>query len=239
MTLRGRTSNVPAGVVGVRLFVLGIAFAYVVLYVHTPLSINATYGHDDALYMTLGRYLANGQWLGPYSEFTLMKGPGYPLFLAVANWLGISAALAHALFHCVAIVFFVAIVHRFMQSVLLSGLLLVLLLWQPIAIGPFLLRIIRESIYYGQVLIFLGAFACAMMCSIGWKARAFYAALSGAAFGWFWLTREEGIWLAPAIAILFAAGALHAVGGQRIRELAGTVVVIVAIFGATQIAFRT
>src|SRR5215217_162201 len=165
------------------LFVVGTAIVYTVLYLHTPLSINASFAHDDALYMSLGRNLAEGQWLGRYNEFTLMKGPGYPLFLAAANWIGISVSLAHALFHCAAIIFFVMIAHRFIGSFLLSGLLFIFLLWHPIALGPFLLRIVRESIYYGQVLIFIAAFACALMCSIPWKARTFYAGLSGVTFG--------------------------------------------------------
>lgn len=229
----------PSSATTSRLFIIGMAFVYTILYLHTPLRINATYPHDDTLYMSLGRSLAEGHWLGRYNEFTLMKGPGYPLFLAIANWLGISVSLAHALFHCGAVMFFVAIAHRFMKSFLLSGLLFVLLLWHPIALGPFLLRIIRESIQYGQVLIFLAAFACTLLCTTGWKERAFYGALSGAAFGWFWLTREDSVWLAPAIAILLAAGALRAFRERTLRELAGAVIVVIAVFGATQVAFRS
>jgi len=97
---RGRNDEDPARrSMGARLLIISTAFVYTVLYLHTPLSINATYPHDDTLFMSLGRSLAEGQWLGPYTEFTLMKGPGYPFFLAAANWLGISVALAHALFH--------------------------------------------------------------------------------------------------------------------------------------------
>jgi len=221
-----------------RLFAIGMALAYTVLYLHTPLSIHATFPHDDTLFMSLGRSLAEGRWLGPYNEFTLMKGPGYPAFLALANWLGISVSLAHALFHCAAITFFVVIAHRFMKSLALSGLLFILLLWHPIALGPFLLRIVRESIHYGQILVFLAAFAWTMLGATGWKERAFYGALSGAALGWFWLTREDGIWLAPAIAILLAGGALHSVRERRVRELAGAALLAAVVFATTQAAFQ-
>src|ERR1700681_4912126 len=70
-------------------FILGLSAVYVLVYVHTPLAIMLL-PHDDTLFVKLGRYLAEGKWLGPFDQSTLMKGPGYPLFLALANWLGIS-----------------------------------------------------------------------------------------------------------------------------------------------------
>ncbi|MEA2992995.1 MAG: hypothetical protein QOD40_1915 [Alphaproteobacteria bacterium] len=222
-----------------RLFIIGMGFIYVLMYVHTPLAVNSSFPHDDTLFMTIGRYLAEGRWLGPYDQFTLMKGPGYPAFLALTNWLGISVSLSHALFHCGAIAFFVAIAHKFMKSFVLSGLLFVLLLWHPIAIGPFLLRIIRESIYYGQILVFVGALAWACLSASGWRERAFYGALSGAVFGWFWLTREDGVWMVPAIAILLTAGGLRATRERTVREFAGACLVFVVVFAGTQIAFRS
>lgn len=74
-------------------------------------------------FMTLGRYLAEGKWLGPYDQLTLVKGPGYPAFLALAQWLGLPVSLAHALLRCFAIAIFVIVLHRFIGSFLLSGLL--------------------------------------------------------------------------------------------------------------------
>src|SRR6516164_7767786 len=77
-----------------------LTLGYVIVMVHTPLAVLADAMHDDGLFMTLGRHLAAGEWLGAFNQFTLMKGPGYPAFLALSHWLGISASLAHALLHC-------------------------------------------------------------------------------------------------------------------------------------------
>ena len=133
--------------------------------VHTPVTLYPGAPHDDGLYMSLGRYLSEGSWLGPYNEFTLAKGPGYPAFLAVANWLGISVSLAHALFQCFAALFFVVVCHRFVKSTLLSGLMLTLLVWQPIPIAVYLRRILREQIYYPQLLLFLGLLILVLFAS--------------------------------------------------------------------------
>src|SRR5262249_50356351 len=49
---------------------------YVFALVNAPLSLLSAAGHDDGLFITIGRNLAAFQWLGPYNEFTLAKGPG-------------------------------------------------------------------------------------------------------------------------------------------------------------------
>jgi hypothetical protein len=203
--------------------------------VHTPQTIYANAGFDDGLFMTLGQNLAEGKWLGSYSQFTLMKGPGYPVFLALNNWLGIPESLACALFHCAAVTFFVAVAHRFIKSLLLSGVLFALLLWHPFALIE--TRIVREQIYYGQVLIFLAAAAFALFCARGARQTMLFAALAGAVLGWLWLTREEGIWLVPGIALLAAAATLAAWRERRLLELGRASLVLISVFAATQVAF--
>ena len=37
---------------------------------------------DDRLYLRTASYLAQGRWLGPFDQFTLLKGPAYPAFVA-------------------------------------------------------------------------------------------------------------------------------------------------------------
>ena len=80
----------------VYLYVIALILAYLVVVAHTPLTLYPGAPHDDGLFMSLGRSLAEGHWLGRYSEFTLTEGAGYPVFLATANGLGISASLADA-----------------------------------------------------------------------------------------------------------------------------------------------
>src|SRR5581483_2262150 len=83
-----------------------LCLAYIVVIAHTPITLLPDSPFDDALFVALGRSLANGNWLGPFNEVTLVKGPGYPIFLALGHWLGLSSALARGLFHCVAVVAF-------------------------------------------------------------------------------------------------------------------------------------
>jgi hypothetical protein len=220
-------------------YVIALCLAYIVVTAHTPLTLYPDASHDDGLAMSLGRSLAEGKWLGRYSQFTLMKGPGYPAFLALANWLGISASLAHALFRCAAVVFFVAVANRFIKSYLMSGLLLALLLWHPVPTSVYMDRVGRDQIYPGQVLIVFAAAAGALFYAREMKQKIVFAALTGFFLGWVWLTREEGIWILPAAVLLVGAATVHAFSGRRLRQLAATLVAVLAIFASIQLAFRT
>ena len=66
--------------------------------INTPLNLLPNATHDDGLFMRLAHQIAMGQWLGPFNQFTLMKGPGYPVFLAVGATGGLSVSAAHAVF---------------------------------------------------------------------------------------------------------------------------------------------
>ena len=120
-----------------------ISLAYVFVVAHTPMSILAEGVHDDAFFMGRGRNLVEGEWMGPFSQFTLMKGPGYPLFLAAGNLLGLPVSLAHALFRIAAALVFVIVAQRLTRSQVPSGLLFALLVWTPASL--MLTRVLRET----------------------------------------------------------------------------------------------
>jgi hypothetical protein len=182
--------------------VLGVCLLYVFTRVNTPITVLVPAGHDDGLYMAIGRHLAEGRWLGPYDQFTLLKGPGYPLFLAAGHLLGLPVSLSHAIFHCIAVVFFVAACRPLLKSDFWCAVLFVLLLWEPVLYTGSGLRVLRENIYGGQILLFLAAAICALFHDRSLKSRVAYGLIAGLLFGWAWLTREEGIWLIPGLTLL-------------------------------------
>jgi hypothetical protein len=62
-----------------------VCLLYIAVVAHTPIAALPPAAHDDGWYMAIGHHIAEGQWLGPYSQYTLIKGPGYPLFSVAAN----------------------------------------------------------------------------------------------------------------------------------------------------------
>jgi hypothetical protein len=212
--------------------------AYIAIATHTPLALYPDAGHDDALFVSLGRHLAEGKWLGRYNEVTLIKGPGYPLFLAAAQWLGTSVSLAHALFHCFSVTAFVLVLHRFVKSFLLSGLLFTLLLWHPASLSVLLLRVIRDEIYYGQVLLLLASLVVMLFFPSTASRKILSSVICGLLLGWFWLTREEGAWILPGMVVLVAAALWTAFRRHRLRTLLAPLTIVVCIFAITQIGYR-
>ena len=77
--------------------------AYVVFCAYTPITFVSNANLDDALFIAHAQLLSQGHWLGPFSQFTLMKGPGYSAFLASAAWSGLPVTAAEAIFNGMAV----------------------------------------------------------------------------------------------------------------------------------------
>ena len=74
--------------------VCGIVMAtYLKIWLCRCLLLRAVYApHDDNHFVTLASHILNGDWLGPfdkYTQYTLMKGVFYPLFISFCNVAGI------------------------------------------------------------------------------------------------------------------------------------------------------
>jgi hypothetical protein len=189
--------------------VFGLAFAllYVFVITYQPLALLADAELDDGAFIVQGRSLAEGRWLGSFNWLTLRTGPGYPLFMAINFWLGLPITLVHATFFCGAVGLFSWAIKGISRSGLLGVSCFVLILWHPVFLGT---QAIRDAIYTGQLFLI---FACALVAFfIAEKhgARVLWGALTGVALGWFWLTREEGIWILPAAAFLLLVAVARA-----------------------------
>ena len=191
---------------------------------------------DDALFMAHAWSMLHGHWLGAYGKLTLAKGPGYPLFLVIGSVLGLPINLSQGLLAIVAVVAVSVSVARISSRHWMGWVLGLLLLLEPIFVP---LRVIRDDIYGMQVLLFMGCLLAALYGVLEGRNRIGMAALAGLTFGWFWLTREEGIWMVPSLLILFSGVAWIV----RKRRPAWLLLIWAFLgfsgaFGATQLAFR-
>ncbi len=184
--------------------VLVSIIAYLLLCVNVPLSLKPAAGHDDGLFMYHGLSIDSYQWLGAYSRLTLMKGPGYPIFLALAGLFRIPVALAHAVLYAFSICCIAFLTHKLFRSVLFSLLTFEVLLWN---FGPDAMRAMRDAIYTPLILISF-AFAVLSLFLLAGRRAIAVAVCSGAAFGWFWMTREESVIAVPILLIPFI-GSMH------------------------------
>lgn len=163
--------------------------------------------HDDRLFADLAGYLVEGQWLGPYNQLTLAKGPLYSLFIAGNFWTGLPLGLTQQLLYALACAAVVAALRPWLRWRVLLFVAYALLLWNPMSFeAGNLARLMRQNLATP-----LALFAVAGLIAVhadrnrGWPRQLAWAALAGLAFGGFWITREESIWLAPAVAGLAGA----------------------------------
>jgi hypothetical protein len=188
---------------------------FVVAFGARPATVISTALLDDGLFMQLGRSLAAGQWLGAYDERTLAKGMGFPLFLAAANVTGLAYPLAIAGLYAASAAFAAAVVRRLTASrVAALGLLAALLLTPALYDGE-LMRVSRELFYAAATVAFVAAGIALATGCLG--RRRGLGVLTGLLGALVWLTREEGIWLAPFIAVLAIAPVLATAGPWRGR----------------------
>src|ERR1700730_15534974 len=93
--------------------------------------------------------------------------------------------------------------------------------------------------YYGQILIFLAAFAYCLFAAKATGEKLAFAAIAGAILGWLWLTREEGLWVVPAIGIVAAVAIIRPYRPAALRQTAMSLMVVAGVFAAINIGFQT
>ncbi len=213
-----------------------VSVLYVGLCAFTPISIYADSALDDELFLSHGRYLAAGYWLGPYSQTTLAKGPGYPLFLAISAWSGLPITISQGIFKCIGVGALAWVVKRLTGSPILAWAIFVLTLWNP---GLVLHGMVRETIYPAQTLLLIAILTYALFCAARQRPGVWWGSIAGLILGWFWLTREEGVWILPAAAILILGAVLGTWSRSRTLRLPLTVTFsMLLFFGLTMLTFR-
>lgn len=168
--------------------------------------------HDDQLFVDLAHYLAF-DWLGPFTQFTLAKGMFYPLFILATFFLGIPLKFAEHAAYLAACGFAAWLVVRVSGNRWLGFLLFTVLAFNPVLWTPNLARVIREGVYVplSLALLMLAAAALLLRGPQATSPRRYLAILIvlGIIGADFWLTREEGIWIAPALLLILLYAAVR------------------------------
>lgn len=175
--------------------------------------------HDDRLFATLAAHILNGDWLGPYSQFTLAKGPMFPLFLAAVFWTGVPLIVAQQLLYAGACAVVTRAVRPWFSAPAARFGLYAVLLANPMSYDAGNLgRLLRQNVSTPlALLVVAGLVQWFHRRRASWRAQAGPAAGAGLALGAFWLTREESVWLLPAVALVLA-GLVAALGREVVAR---------------------
>jgi len=175
-------------------------------------------GADDELFLSQAETILRGEWLGKASDMVMVKGPLYPLWLSLNNVSGTPLLLSQAMLYALACFVLVRALQPVVCSQRGQSLLYLAILYNPGSwANESATRVMREGIYPALTLLLL---ACAMGTVLrvrsGAKLSALWAASAGFSGALFAMTREEGIWLLPSLAIIPLAGVVVS-RGVRLR----------------------
>lgn len=169
---------------------------------------------DDALFIKLAENVQSGRWLGPYDQLTLARGMFYPLFIALCHEVRLPLVIGEHLVYVAASGLLAASVARSgrgrLATILFAALAFNPVLWT----GP-LACVIREALYIGQSVALLGLVVLIIVPAERSNRRPAISSLLlgvvlGLVLGSFFLTREEGIWIVPALATTVGARLVEA-----------------------------
>jgi hypothetical protein len=182
--------------------------------------------YDDQLFVKLAASLGSGEWLGAYDNLTLAKGAAYSMFLWLVDVSGLHLKTAEHVVYLAAALYFSATAGVVFRSrAAMAGCFIVLafnpVFWAPDVGG----RVVREDLYVSLSLLLLAlcvrVFLIEVSESLAEDLRAKRSTLValGVVGAIYWLTREEGVWLLPAVLLLAAywifTKARHVAGEAR------------------------
>ena len=202
------------------LYCLGLGLIYFLISAHRSVAVWSRMG-DEPLFFREALNIVKGHWLGDYNVDTLVKGPVYPLFLAINNATGLSIGIGQGMFYFASVIYFSAIFSRVMKSRTAFIAVSLALLFAPVLFEVSMQRLLRDT-FYATVTVFYFATLFNFLLLRTHRSKWILAAGLGLLAGLLWMTREETIWIAPAtfVAILLAAVKLRPVFSHLLAELA-------------------
>lgn len=178
--------------------------------------------HDDRLFIDIAKNLLRLDWLGNYNNLTLAKGVGYPLWIALNNILGIPLLFAQNLLYTLAcLTLIIALKPLFSKQHYWLIVIYLILLFSPSSFSNDTMRVLRESIY-PSLSLFIVAFSIGILIRKNKPINNIIIWIIGLSisFSYFWITREEGIWIMPYLfsILLFIAYELWKKKGKQWKD---------------------
>ena len=186
------------------IFIVAFVLIKQLLVLTLPINAYSTAGHDDRLMINFSNSILHGDWLGSYSEMTLVKGSFFPFFLAVDSIIGIPYTMAITLLYSFSCIVFIIGIKSLFKTKISLYIMFFILLFNPVTYADdTFLRVYRNCLTASQILIITGCMF-AIYFNRNKKIRNIipWSIGSGIGLASLWHTREDGIWIIPFIFIV-------------------------------------
>jgi hypothetical protein len=154
---------------------------------------------DDYWFLQRARSIMAGQWMGPYNYLTLIKGAGYPLWIAAISSLHLPLLFAQQLLYTLACLAICRAAAPLARSAPARVALFVALVLNPMSYANDIAdRVSREGFYPALCLLACAGVAGAFLrLSARRRSVLPWVILASVALAWLWHTREESLWITP------------------------------------------
>lgn len=168
---------------------------------NTPVILYTDQTHDDVCLMRMTANLLQGNWLGSYDQYTLMKGITYSLFCSFCGITRIPYTILLSVLNVASAYVLVRSLRFILTCIYVQYVLYIFLIYSPITFAAWLSqRIYRNALTVPLVLLVIaGIFG--LYFNIGRRSGIKYAVLAGVSLFFFWNLREDSIWIVPFLAV--------------------------------------
>ncbi|MER8753577.1 hypothetical protein NKH57_31035 [Mesorhizobium sp. M1050] len=209
---------------------LAIVAGYVTMAGAMPVTLLMYQGYDDGLFIRLAKNIAQGAWLGPYDQLTLVKGPGYPTFLALNSITGFPINITEVALYGFACLLFSRVVSAIFDNRRWAYYFALITMLACPSMYLYKDRVTRELFYSSITLILISLWINIFICNRDTfnKRTAFVA---GGLLFLFWITREEAVWIVPTLMLIaiFPAIRSNARGWRKILGPASANVAVILL----------
>ncbi len=188
-------------------FVIAIVIFAIIkqlLIANIPITPYPNQAYDDNMMVDMATNIREGNWLGDYTSNTLVKGPVFPIILAIINYFGLSYINIMNIIYTISCIFFIYTLKDTFKTKKSLFAIYLILLFNPVSFAWWTMqRVYRNGITMAQVLFIIGSlFAMYKKRNGNIYKMLLYAIIGGISLATLWLTREDGIWILPFVLVV-------------------------------------
>lgn len=186
-------------IIGILFIVLAVI--RILLIMKLPVFAYIDYVDDDELMVQQAKSIICGNWLGIYSYNTLLKGPVFPLYLALLYFLKLPYLLTTTALYIIACCIFICSLKNVINNKLVLLIIYISILFNPIMFSINFQRVYRNSLTPVLALLLISFYNILLIYSNEKRIYKFLISIISISiiFPFFYYIREDSIWIIPFI----------------------------------------
>jgi len=181
--------------------IIAILIKYI-LNINMPINVRDSMGADEYLMLAQAESLIKGEYLGTYNYLTLVKGIGFPLFLALAFKLGFSYLALYSIFYSFSCLIALLPLKKLIKNKVILYVIFLVLLFCPATFDDNVTLMYRNMLIVPQSILLISSIMMMYFNLNNSKKKfLFWTLLSSFTWIFLWHTREDSIWSFPLVLI--------------------------------------